>query len=218
MSKGQIFHGQEVSQSANDLLAPARRGRHSALFLDRDGVINIDRGYVHCIEDFEFLPSIFDLVRYAVHGLRWPVIVITNQAGIARGLYDEPAYFSLTEWMCDRFRAEGAPLTKVYHCPYHPTLGVGRYRVDHDWRKPRPGMILQAAADFNLSLPESMLIGDKNSDIEAAAAAGIVERVKIDSQGARPAPTVPAHRVLQNLGQALTILQERYSASSSVAR
>ena len=211
MSKGQ-GSSQTASQASSDVRASAPKVLRSALFLDRDGIINVDRGYVHCIEDFEFVPGIFDLVRFAVHDLGWPVIVITNQSGIARGLYDEPAYLALTEWMCDRFYAEGAPLTKVYHCPYHPTLGIGRYRVDHDWRKPKPGMIFQAAADLDLNLSESVLIGDKNSDMEAAAAAGIVERIKIDPRNVQPDPTAPPHRVLQNLGQALALLRARRRA------
>src|SRR3981189_1599872 len=87
-----------------------------ALFLDRDGVINVDHGYVHRIDEFEFLPGIFDLVRFAVHEVDWPVIVVTNQAGIGRGLFDEQAFECLTIWMRERFVREGAPLTKVYHC------------------------------------------------------------------------------------------------------
>ena len=213
MSKGQGSN-QTASQGSSDVRASAPKVPRSALFLDRDGIINVDRGYVHCIEDFEFVPGIFDLVRFAVHNLSWPVIVITNQSGIARGLYDESGYLALTEWMCHRFYAEGASLTKVYHCPYHPTLGIGRYRVDHDWRKPKPGMILQAAADFDLNLPEFVLIGDKNNDIEAAAAAGIIERIKIDPRNAQPDPTAPPHRVLQNLGQALAMLRARFRVAS----
>src|ERR1700704_1832592 len=107
-----------------------------ALFLDRGGVIKVDRGYVHRIEDFEFIPGIFELTRFAVQQLCWPVIVITNQAGIARGIYDEASYLRLTRWMCECFRARQAPISRVYHCPYHPEHGVGRYRRAHDWRKP----------------------------------------------------------------------------------
>src|SRR5262245_21532939 len=111
---------------------PASSSRR-ALFLDRDGVINVDHGYVHRIQQFEFIPGIFELARFFVCELQWPVIVVTNQAGIARGYYDEDTYQSLTRWMCDRFSAERAPLTRVYHCPYHPEFGVGEYRLDHPW-------------------------------------------------------------------------------------
>jgi D-glycero-D-manno-heptose 1,7-bisphosphate phosphatase len=203
--------GRQASRAADQ---PAtRQSPRRALFLDRDGVINIDRGYVHRAEDFEFVPGIFDLVRYSVHDLGWPVIVVSNQAGIARGLFDESAYFVLTEGMCGRFRAEGAPLAKVYHCPYHETLGVGRYRLDHDWRKPKPGMILQAAADFGLDLSGSVLIGDKISDIEAAAAAGIIERIRIDPRELPQDVAAPSHRVVRDLGAALTLLRAKLRAA-----
>jgi D-glycero-D-manno-heptose 1,7-bisphosphate phosphatase len=91
-----------------------------AVFLDRDGVINVERGYVHRIEEFEFVPGIVELTRFVVRELGWPVIVITNQAGIAHGLYDEPAYLKLTQWMCECFDARQAPISRVYHRPYHP--------------------------------------------------------------------------------------------------
>src|SRR5262245_18434586 len=88
-----------------------------ALFLDRDGVISVDHGYVHRVDQFQFLPGIFDLVRHAVRELYWPVVVVTNQAGIGRGLFGEKAFDKLTSWMCERFASEGAPLANVYHCP-----------------------------------------------------------------------------------------------------
>ena len=134
--------------------------RRSALFLDRDGVINVDRGYVHRPDQFEFVPGIFDLARFTVHELGWPIVVVTNQSGIGRGLFDEEAFESLTRWMCDRFEAENAPITRVYHCPYHPQFGIGAYRMDHPWRKPKPGMILQAAVDLDLDLTGSAIIGN----------------------------------------------------------
>src|SRR5258705_6669482 len=118
---------------------PCRKTR-PALFLDRDGVINVDHGYVHRIDEFEFLPGIFKLARFAVRELDWPVIVVTNQAGIGCGLFDEKAFEALTIWMCERFAREGAPLTKIYHCPFHPERGIGAYRRDHRCRNPHPGM------------------------------------------------------------------------------
>ena len=185
-----------------------------ALFLDRDGVINVDRGYVHRIEDFEFVPGIFELTRFVVQQLGWPVIVITNQAGIARGLYDEAAYLRLTQWMCECFSARQAPISRVYHCPYHPE-GVGPYHLAHDWRKPMPGMILQAQIDFDLDLPNSALIGDKISDIEAGAAAGIKLRIKIDSLASLPCASDPPHQVVRNLEDALFLLQRECAVHCS---
>lgn len=188
--------------------------RTPALFLDRDGVINVDRGYVHRVDQFEFLPGIFELARFAVE-CAWPIVVVTNQAGIGRGLYSEVDYQAVNQWMCDRFRSEQAPIARVYHCPFHAELGIGEYRVDHPWRKPRPGMILQAAAELGLDLSRSCLIGDKLSDIEAAAAAGVPERILLDSEGIAAATAGPAHRVARDLSQALALLREFTGAGPS---
>jgi D-glycero-D-manno-heptose 1,7-bisphosphate phosphatase len=146
--------------------------QHPALFLDRDGVINVDHAYVHKQADFEFIDGIFELVRHA-RGAGYRVFVITNQAGIARGYYSEDDFHRLTAWMCERFEAEGAPLDKVYFCPYHPEHGIGRYKLDSPFRKPGPGMILQAAEEFGIDLARSLLVGDMPTDLEAGRAAGV---------------------------------------------
>src|SRR5947209_17306046 len=100
----------------------------SALFLDRDGIVNIDHGYVHREDQFEFVAGIFDLARFWTTEIKRPIVIITNQAGIGRGYFDEDAYAELTRWMCQRFVAEHAPIARVYHCPFHPEHGIGRYR------------------------------------------------------------------------------------------
>jgi D-glycero-D-manno-heptose 1,7-bisphosphate phosphatase len=143
-----------------------------ALFLDRDGVINIDHGYVHRPEDFEFMPGIFELVRFA-NERDYRVVVVTNQAGIGRGYYSEEQFHKLTDWMCERFTEQGCKIDKVYFCPFHPEHGIGVYKKDSEYRKPNPGMLLMAATDLNLLLNESILVGDKLSDIDAAVSAGI---------------------------------------------
>lgn len=149
----------------------SRRPR-PALFLDRDGVINVEKNYVHRIEDFEFMPGIFELCNTARdQGLA--LVVVTNQAGIARGYYTEADYQRLTTWMLSQFRARGIALDAVYHCPYHPTAGIGEYRRESFDRKPNPGMLLKARDALGLDLPRSVLIGDKLSDIEAGRAAGV---------------------------------------------
>jgi D-glycero-D-manno-heptose 1,7-bisphosphate phosphatase len=183
----------------------------SALFLDRDGVVNVDRGYVGRIDQFEFMPGIFELVRFAAHELRWPVIIATNQSGIGRGLFDEAAYDTLRRWMCSRFAAENAPLARVYHCPYHPVHGIGDYRQDHPWRKPNPGMFLQAARDFGLDLATCALIGDGMRDIEAAAAAGISIRIRV---APGPAAAGADHCAVCDLHEALDVLRLRAGALS----
>ena len=149
-----------------------------ALFLDRDGVINVDKGHVHRIEDFEFMAGIFELCATARDAGFVP-IVITNQAGIGRGFYTEYDFQRLTEWMCERFRQRGISIGRVYHCPFHPTEGVGDYRRESYDRKPNPGMILRAKADFGFDLAQCVLVGDKESDIAAGRAAGVGHTVKL---------------------------------------
>jgi histidinol-phosphate phosphatase family protein len=111
--------------------------------------------------------------------------VVTNQLGIGRGYFDERAFADLTRWMCDRFTAESAQIARVYHCPYHPVHGVGAYRCDHPWRKPNPGMLLQAASDLGLDLKQSAIVGNHISDIEAGAAAGVGVRILLGSRPSR---------------------------------
>ncbi len=143
-----------------------------ALFLDRDGVININHGYVHTADQTQWVPGIFELCG-AARDAGYPLIVVTNQAGIARGYYTETQFVAYTRWMHEQFAQRGVPLLATYYCPHHAEAGVGDYRVECDCRKPRPGMLLAAARDFDLRLSECLLIGDMPSDQQAAAAAGV---------------------------------------------
>lgn len=142
-----------------------------ALFLDRDGVINVDHGYVHRIEEFDLLDGIFELIR-AARARGYAIVVVTNQAGIGRGYYGEEDFQRLSAWMLERFEREGARIDRIYHCPDHPE-GVGVYRRESPMRKPQPGMLLQAARDLALDLGTSVLVGDKETDIEAGLRAGL---------------------------------------------
>jgi D-glycero-D-manno-heptose 1,7-bisphosphate phosphatase len=142
------------------------------LFLDRDGVINVDRGYVCREEEFEFIEGIFTLVA-AARSCGHAIVVITNQAGIGRGLYSEEQFERLTGWMCAQFARRGAEIDRVYHSATHPEYGIGAYRREDFMRKPNPGMILRASAELGLDLPRSTLVGDKPSDIAAGLAAGV---------------------------------------------
>ncbi len=155
-----------------------------ALFLDRDGVINHDMGYTHRWEDFVFIDGIFDLCRHA-RACCFSLFVVTNQAGIARGLYTEEDFHALSARMCTEFQAQGAPVDKVYFSPFHPKHGIGGYRQDSFLRKPNPGMILLAAEEFGLVLADSVLIGDRMSDIQAGRAAGIGCNLLYASEGVR---------------------------------
>lgn len=143
-----------------------------ALLLDRDGVINHDSGYTSSAENFRFIEGIFDLCRVAKR-LGYLLIVVTNQAGIGRGYYSEQDFLTLTEWMRERFEAEGVPVTDVFYCPYHPENGVGHYKRDSFDRKPNPGMLLRAAKKHRFDLERLIIIGDKDSDMQAASKAGV---------------------------------------------
>ena len=150
--------------------------RNKALFLDRDGVINIERGYVHSRDDFRFQKGIYELC-WKAQTLGYLLLVVTNQAGIARGYYTESEFLELTDWMVRQFAQRRIYISHVYYCPYHPVLGSGSYKYDSPDRKPKPGMLLRAQADFNLDLASSVLIGDQLSDIQAAQAAGIGTKI-----------------------------------------
>jgi D-glycero-D-manno-heptose 1,7-bisphosphate phosphatase len=149
---------------------------NKALFLDRDGVINIEKEYLYKIEDFEFIDGIFELCKY-YQNLGYLIFVITNQSGIARKYYNEDDFNVLTQWMLGEFEKKDIIISKVYYCPHFPEIsGVC------DCRKPKPGMFLQAKDEFNLDMPNSIMVGDKERDIEAAHNAGVVETYLYDDK------------------------------------
>ena len=151
--------------------------QNRALFLDRDGVINVDKGYVGRIEEFEFLPGIFALCRTAQDVGLVP-IVATNQAGIGRGYYSEHDFHTLTEWMVAEFRTRGIDIGRVYHCPYHPEAGLGEYRRESFDRKPNPGMILRAKDELSLDLSGSVLANADLSGVDARGRQGLGYRCR----------------------------------------
>lgn len=177
-----------------------------ALFLDRDGVINRDSGYTFKADGFVFIDGIFDLCRAAVRS-GYLLIVVTNQAGVGRGYYSEQDFLTLTEWMRQRFIEEGAPVSDVFYCPYHPEHGVGRYKKDSFDRKPNPGMLLQAAAKHGLDLARSIMIGDKDSDMQAAKSAGAGTRCLYlpDERETDECPGAATHRI-HSLREGISLL------------
>jgi D-glycero-D-manno-heptose 1,7-bisphosphate phosphatase len=146
--------------------------RERALFLDRDGVVNEEVGYLHRADEVRFVDGIFSLCRTAA-GLGYLLIVVTNQAGIARGYYSEDDFEALMAFMRSELRVEGVELDAVYYCPFHPEHGVGKYRQEHEDRKPGTGMLRRGAREFGVDLSESVLVGDRCSDVGAANAAGL---------------------------------------------
>jgi D-glycero-D-manno-heptose 1,7-bisphosphate phosphatase len=146
--------------------------KNKALFLDRDGVVNIDKHYVYKINDFIFVEGIFDLVSSAKKQ-NYKIIIITNQSGIGRGIFSEEQFLDLNDWMLGQFLDNSAPIDKVYFCPTHPKEGIGKYKIDDFRRKPEPGMFFEACNDYNLDFSKSIMVGDKLSDMQAAETCGI---------------------------------------------
>jgi len=144
---------------------------NKALFLDRDGVINLDKGHVHLKQDFNFIEGIFDLCKKA-QSKNFLLIVITNQAGIAKGFYNEECFHVLNKWMLEQFLDNGIKISQVYYCPHHENV-TGKCLC----RKPNPGMILKAKKEFKIDLKNSIFIGDKKTDMLAAENAGINSRI-----------------------------------------
>ena len=143
-----------------------------AAFLDRDGVINLDSGYVNRWEDFEFLPGAIE----GMHRLQeagYSLVIVTNQSGLARGYFSGAEYQALTTSLLLHMSKRGVNVAGVYHCPHHPGGTVPELSIYCKCRKPAPGLLLQAASELGISLADSLLVGDKASDIEAARAAGL---------------------------------------------
>jgi len=143
-----------------------------AAFFDRDGTLNVDRDYLYKIEDLRWVPYAREALYY-LNQRGYTVFVITNQSGVARGYYTETEVKALHERMASDVREYGAKIEKSYYCPHHKEGKVAEYAVDCDCRKPKPGMLLQAFAEYDIDKEESFLIGDGKRDIEAAEAAGI---------------------------------------------
>ncbi|AXT40379.1 HAD family hydrolase [Alteromonas sp. BL110] len=148
--------------------------KQKALFLDRDGVINVDHGYVGKYENFEYVEGIFDVVRKFQNEGYLPVIV-TNQSGIARGYYTEKDFHALMARVVEDFSSHGTVNIPVYYCPHHTQGSVKELTIACQCRKPLPGMLHQAAKELDIDLVSSLLIGDSWRDIEAANAAGLTK-------------------------------------------
>ncbi|MBS0535987.1 MAG: HAD family hydrolase [Proteobacteria bacterium] len=143
-----------------------------AAFLDRDGVLNVDRDYVHRIEQLEWIEGAADAVKL-LNDAGYLVIVVTNQSGVARGYYEESAVGILHAHMQDWLAARGARIDAFYYCPHHPEATIARFAITCACRKPGIGMLEQAAADWSIDRARSFMIGDKDIDVAAATAFGI---------------------------------------------
>jgi D-glycero-D-manno-heptose 1,7-bisphosphate phosphatase len=149
---------------------------NKALFLDRDGVINVDYGYVYQIEKFDFVAGIFDFIKF-FQDRNYLIFIITNQSGIARGYYTENDFQNISKYLIDKFSEQNITINKIYHCPCHPD-----FSNECLCRKPFPKMILDAQKEFNVDLEKSLLVGDKISDIQAGQNAGILNNFLLSDE------------------------------------
>lgn len=179
--------------------------RRRALFLDRDGVLNHEVGYLCRSEDVRWVEGAFSLCRAAIE-LGYRLVVVTNQSGIARGMYTEADFHALMDWMRAELARERVALDAVYFCPFHPE-GLGTYKREHEDRKPGPGMLLRAERDLGLDLTGSVLIGDRCSDVGAANAAGLRQAFLL--RGTEPAPCPGDYIAIDLLTEAERWLRER---------
>lgn len=162
----------------------------AAVFLDRDGTVNVEKHYLHKIEEFEFVPGAPEAIL-KLNRAGFKVVVVTNQSGVARGYYDLAAVDALHEYLQGRLRSIGAQVDAFYVCPHHPTAGRAEYGIVCDCRKGKPGLLLQASRELNLDLARSYIIGDKPSDVEAGFAAGCTPCLVLTGFGAETEGKVP---------------------------
>jgi len=149
-----------------------------AIFLDRDGTINIDHGYVHEIDNFEFIDGVIDAMR-ELKAMGYALVLVTNQSGIARGLYNEAQFEMLTEWMDWSLADRDVDFDGIYYCPHHPEASVEEYRQECDCRKPQPGMLISARDFLHIDMAASYIVGDKMEDMQAGAAANVGTKVLV---------------------------------------
>jgi D-glycero-D-manno-heptose 1,7-bisphosphate phosphatase len=149
-----------------------QKGRRRGLLLDRDGVVNVDRGYVGSRDAFVFRDGIVPFLR-AASDLGYRLAIVTNQSGVARGLYSAEVYEDLTRWYVGELKKQGVEIALVLACFEHPDGSVPAFRRESFWRKPSPGLILEAGMRLNLDLARSVMVGDQRRDMEAALAGGV---------------------------------------------
>lgn len=147
-----------------------------ALFLDRDGVVNVEKNYLYKIEDFELINGIVEVCQH-YEALGYLIIIVTNQSGISRGYYSGEDFERLSAWMIEHFKSLGVVITHIYHCPHHESIDGAC-----DCRKPQPGMFLDAQKEYALDMQNSVMIGDNERDIQAAIRAGVGTNILLSAE------------------------------------
>ena len=169
------------------------------IFLDRDGVINKEVGYLHKIQDFEFIDGVFEACLY-FQSLNYQIIIVTNQSGIGRGYYDDEAFHVVNNWMLNQFKDQGVNILGVFFCPHAPESNC-------DCRKPKSGMFNQANDKYGIDMKKSWMIGDKEADIQAANAAGIQNTVLVKSGHEIDENNSNAKFILDSIKQVSTVIK-----------
>ena len=188
-----------------------------AVFLGRDGVLNRDHGYVSRPEEFEWLPGVMHALR-ALQRAGWGLVVVTNQGGIARGIYGPAEYANLTAWMHSELAQHGIALDEVYHCPHLSDAPLAAWRRQCDCRKPAPGLLRRAARDLSLDLASCVIVGAKPCDIQAGRTAGVAACIRIADQidpAAIAAANPPADYTCASLAEAARWLLEHEQTRSA---
>ena len=185
-------------------------GKRRAVFLDRDGTINVEKSYLHKIEDFEFIPGAPEAIK-RLKDAGFLVIVVSNQSGIGRGYFDEHAVDKLQRYIQSELAGYNTSIDDFYFCPHHPEKGIGNYKVVCDCRKGEPGMLIQAAKEYNIDLQKSFMIGDKLADIEAGQRAGCQSLLVLTGYGERVAsnPALSAVKKCHNLDSAASLILDQ---------
>jgi D-glycero-D-manno-heptose 1,7-bisphosphate phosphatase len=191
-------------------------GKRRAVFLDRDGTINVERDYLHKIEDFEFIPGVPEAIK-RLRAAGFLVIVVSNQSGVARGYFNERVVNQLHRHIQTELSRYGTSIDAFYFCTHHPEKGVGEYRIACDCRKGAPGMLLQAASEHNIDLSESFMVGDKLADIEAGERAGCRSFLVLTGYGASTAvqPGSALIEKFQDLCAVAEVILDKYLVNNS---
>jgi len=180
-----------------------------AIFLDRDGTINIDYGYVYKINDFQFIEGVIDACR-ELKAMGFALVLSTNQSGIARKKFTELQFITLTKWMNWSLADSGVNLDGIYFCPHHPESDADKYRQLCNCRKPLPGMLLQAKNELHINMSASYMVGDTIEDMQAAQAAHVASKVLLRSGKEITTDAVAAADwVLDSLANLPAMIQKR---------